>query len=88
MITFTDTLGKDYSRRCTKLSDAEKTILFDRKLNSTLTLEEANRYLELLEYQEFEKFLEIKSDYSKTTGYFSLGLECRLVLDLKVEQVD
>ena len=88
MISFTDSLGKDYSRRCTKLSDAEKTILFGRKLNSTLTLEEANRYLELLEYQEFEKFLEMKSDYSKATGYLSLGLECRLVLDLKVEQVD
>ena len=85
MVTFTDSLGKDYVRRCTKLSDVEKNSLLARTANVN-TIDEANRYLELLEYQEFNKFLQIQSNYSKTTGYLSLGLECRIILDLRIEQ--
>ena len=89
MITFKDkdSLGKTYVRRCTKLSDEEESSLLARTLGSNSTLEGANNYIELLEYKQFTRFLTVKSDYSKTTGYLSLGLECRIVLDLKVEQV-
>ena len=88
MITFTDSLGKNYIRRCTKLSDAEENILLARNLSTSRTLDEVNGYIELLEYQEFKEFMQMKSDYNETTGYLSLGLECRIILDLKVEQVD
>jgi hypothetical protein len=87
MITFTDSLGKTYVRRCTKLSDAEKANLLNRTLDDP-TLENVTGYLELLEYNEFEKFLKIQSDYSKVTGYLGLGLECRIILDIKIEQAD
>ena len=87
MITFTDDLGKEYVRRCTKLSNDEKEELEARTKNVN-SLDELNRYIEYLEYQEFEKFLQMKSDYSLTTGYLGLGLECRIILDLRVEQVD
>ena len=87
MITFKDDLGKSYVRRCTKMSDIEKNLLLARTLTNNSSLEDVTGYVELLEYQEFTKFLQIKSDYSETTGYLSLGLECRIVLDLRVEQV-
>lgn len=87
MITFKDELGKNYLKRCTKLSDVEKNSLLSRTLDNT-SLEKVKEYLELLEYKEFNNFLQTKSDYNEITGYLSLGLECRLILNIKVEQVD
>lgn len=88
MITCTDTDNKkEYIRRCTKLSDAEKTELINRDLTNP-TIKSVEKYIEKLEYEEFNKFLKIKKEYSLVTGYLGLGLECRIVLNIKIEQVD
>lgn len=87
MITFKDQFGQTYVKRCTKLSSDEKTSLLARNKTSP-TVESIKEYIELKEYHQYNAFLEKQSDYVKTTGYLSLGLECRIVLDLSVEQVD
>ena len=86
MITCTND-NKEYVRRCTKLSDAEKTELINRDLTNP-TIKSVEKYIEKLEYEEFNKFLKIKKEYSLVTGYLGLGLECRIVLNIKIEQVD
>ena len=86
MISFNDENGKPYIRRCTKLSNEEISKLVSRQIGNTE--KSVNDYIELLEYNEYNKYLEIKSNYHAETGYLSLGLECRIVLDLRVEQVD
>ena len=52
------------------------------------TVEDLSRFIEKLEYASFYEFLDVKSQYEQTTGYVSLGIECRIILNLKVEQVD
>ena len=56
-------------------------------LGKNETVEEVG-YIELLEYEQYEDFLEVKSKYNELSGYLSLGLKCRIVLDLSIEQVD
>ena len=86
MITFNDGLN-DYIKRCTKLTVSEKTELEERTLNNP-TEDKVNKYIELLEYQEYNKFLQAQEDYINSAGYLGLSLECRIVLDIRVEQVD
>ena len=88
MITFKDNTGKEYIKRCTKLSDSEKIELNNRNLNNVSTVNDLTRYIEKLENDQYTKFLEVQSEYNELSGYLSLGLECRIVLDLSIEQVD
>lgn len=88
MITLTDSLGKEYVKRSTKLNSDEITILRNRTLDNTPTLDNAKKYIEKLGYSEYLRFEETQALHDQSQGYISLGLTCRIVLDLKVEQVD
>lgn len=87
MITLEDVDGT-YIKRCTKLSDEELAILNARSIALATTIEGTNKFIEKLEYGSYQEFLTAKSMYDQATGYISLGLECRIIFNLKVEQVD
>ena len=87
MITFDDVEGM-YIKRSTKLSNLEKESLKSRVIENVNTVEDLSRFIEKLEYASFYEFLDVKSQYEQTTGYVNLGIECRIILNLKVEQVD
>ena len=44
--------------------------------------------IEKLEYASYLEFIDVKSQYEQASGYVSLGLECKINFDLKVEQID
>lgn len=75
-------------KKATKLSSDEETELLARTISNPYTMDSVELYVEKLEYTAFSEFINVKSQYDALTGYVSLGLECRLSLNLKVEQVD
>ena len=88
MITLTDSTEKIYTKRSTNLSEAEKQELEKRTITMCNSLESLKLYIEKLGYYSYLAFEKTQSDYNKDLGYISLGLKCRIILDLKVEQVD
>lgn len=87
MITITED-GKIYRKRSTKLSNEDIAELNARSIADVDNLDALNQYIEKLGYYQYLRFEETKSNYDKVSGYISLGLTCRIILDLKVEQVD
>ncbi len=80
--------GKIYRKRSTKLSSDDIAELNARSIADVTDLDTLNQYIEKLGYYQYLNFEETKSNYDKVSGYISLGLTCRIILDLKVEQVD
>lgn len=87
MITF-DSLDGRYIRRCTKMSNDELTILNNRSLSGVDSVDSFMLFIEKLEYASYLEFIDVKSQYEQASGYVSLGLECKINFDLKVEQID
>ena len=75
-------------KKASKLSSDEETELLARTISNPYTMDSVELYVEKLEYTVFSEFINVKSQHDVLTGYVSLGLECRLSLNLKVEQVD
>lgn len=88
MISLIDNEAKPYIKRCTKLMEAEKTIVNNRTIADASSLEGLSNYVEKLEYQSYLAFETTKTNYDRNLGYLSLGLVCSIEFDLKVEQVD
>ncbi len=56
--------------------------------NRTIASDGSKLYVEALQFAEYDSFMIIKNAYDNATGYLNLGLECRIMLNLKVEQID
>ena len=80
--------GDEVIKKSSKLTDDEKASLLARTISEPSTLDSLNLYVEMLEYNSYQEFLTVKSQYETVSGYVSLGLECRILFYLKVEQVD
>ena len=87
MITF-DNLEGIYIKKFTKLSNEEKTLLNGRSIADATTVEGLSRFIEKLEYASYQEFLTTKSEYEKISGYVSLGIQCNIIINFKVEQID
>ena len=78
-----------YVKRCTRLTSEELNELNGRTLqNSYSDVDAFNRFVEKLEYLSYQEYLKVNVQYEKTKGYLGLGLECSIILNIKVEQVD
>lgn len=78
-----------YVKRCTRLTSEELNELNGRTLqNSYADVDAFNRFVEKLEYLSYQEYLKVNVQYEKTKGYLGLGLECSIILNIKVEQVD
>ena len=87
MITLENLEGK-YIKKCTELTEAEKALVEARTnvgASSVVTLE---KYVEKLEYLSYVDFLAEKTAFEEASGYLGLGLEIRISLNLRVEQLD
>lgn len=87
MITLENLEGK-YIKKCTELTEAEKALVEARTnvgASSVVTLE---KYVEKLEYLSYVDFLAEKAAFEEASGYLGLGLEIRISLNLRVEQLD
>lgn len=72
--------------KASKLTSDQKNEVLAR--TDTTTLEALKLYVEKLQYTTYASFVETREFYEQETYYLNLGLECRILFDLKVEQVD
>lgn len=82
------TLDDGSIKKGSKLTSSEITSLQSRTISSVTDLNSLNKFIEKLEYNECLNYLEVKSQYEAYDGYFGLGIQCEITLDLRVEQVD
>lgn len=83
-VTVKNNENKDILQKYSKLDSVEKASVRSR----TVASDGYELYTEALELMAYEEFLEAKTKYDNETGYLGLGLECRIMLNLRVEQVD
>ena len=88
MITLEDTNGV-YTKKSSKLTSDELTILNNRTINSIATYTDLTKYIEKLNYKVFiNDYTYAREQYESDSGYLGLGLRCKIELNLRVEQVD
>jgi len=87
MITLEDIEGT-YIKKSSKLSNDELTIVQSRTINSITTMTDLSKYIEKLNYNVFMDYMEEREQFESDSGYLGLGLKCKVLLNLKVEQVD
>ena len=86
MITLEDNEGI-YIKKSTLLNESEKDEVEARTNVGAADINTLEKYVEKLEYLSYIDFLEEKVAFEEATGYLGLGLEIRISLNLKVEQV-
>lgn len=86
MITLEDLEGT-YIKKSTELNETEKAEVEARTNVGASDVDTLEKFVEKLEYLSYIDFLEEKAAFEEATGYLGLGLEIRISLNLKVEQV-
>lgn len=77
-----------YLKKCTQLSQEEKSILEARTNVDVTSVEMLEKYIEKIECKSYLEFLDEKKAFEAAIGYLGLDLECRISLNLRVEQID
>lgn len=87
MITLTDA-DVTYLKKCTQLSQEEKSILEARTNVNVTSVDMLEKYIEKIECKSYLEFLEEKKAFEAAIGYLGLELECMISLNLRVEQIN
>lgn len=67
------------------ITDVDKT---DSNNTSTITYNTIKKYYEKLQLDEYVSYLEAQDEFENSVGYLGIGLNCNLILNIKVSQVD
>ena len=71
-------------KKYSDLEDFEKEAIKNRTIGS----DGSKLYVEALQLEQYGSFIDAKNGYEQDNLYLLLGLECRIMLNLKVEQID
>ena len=74
----------DELKKYSDLDELEKEAIKNRTIGS----DGSKLYVEALQLEQYGSFIDAKNGYEQDNLYLLLGLECRIMLNLKVEQID
>ena len=87
-----------YKRSYNIVPESEKDIIRTRTLidvdttntnaTTSITYDTIKKYFEKLQLDEYEAFILAQNEFQNSVGYLGIGLNCNIVLDIKVSQVD